>query len=154
MGPMDPGSTNRPSTPPVRLSQRRMVNSIMNWAAMVAMAKYSPLSLRDGMPNIIPTMAAMTPDRGSATIKGIPACPVRMVQVYAPTPRKAACPREICPVNPVRTLSPWHAIIAMPASVMMDTMYLEAISGKSAQAIRNAINQAFTNQVWKTRSSL
>jgi len=66
---------------------------------------------------------------------------------------KAAWPSEIWPVNPVKIFNPWQVITAMPTSIMMEIMYLEAASGYRMQASRKTINQARTNQVWKMRSS-
>jgi hypothetical protein len=47
----------------------------------------------------------------------------------------------------VRRFRPWQAIIAMPTSVMIDTIYFEAMRGNRIHAIRKTISQTLTNQV-------
>ena len=44
---------------------------------------------------------------------------MRIAEVYAPTPIKAAWPKEICPVNPVSRLRPWAPIMAIPIRFAM-----------------------------------
>ena len=51
------------------------------WMAMVAMARYMPLILKEGAPPMIPMAPATIPDRGKATQNGIPNFKVRTEEV-------------------------------------------------------------------------
>ena len=51
---------------------RRNIQSLKNWAASVATARYSPLTRRLGMPNTMPTSVAKKPPDSRATISGMP----------------------------------------------------------------------------------
>ncbi len=76
------------------------------------------MSLPEGMPKIIPTMAVMSPEKGIDIHKGRPTVVARMAPAYAPTPKKAPCPSEIWPVNPMRMFRPKAAMAAIPVMLM------------------------------------
>ena len=56
-----------------------------------------PLTRSAGKPTTMPTAADSNPAAASAIGNGTPWC-VSAACVYAPTPRKAACPSEKSPV--------------------------------------------------------
>ena len=62
--PIRAGATGVPPRPPVTGSHSLNTKVRMNCAASVAIARYSPFSLRDGRPAIIPTAAASRPPSG------------------------------------------------------------------------------------------
>jgi len=64
-----------------------------------------PVSRSAGRPMITPVMLESTIATGADTTNGMPlAC--RIVSVYAPTARNAACPIEIWPVKPDSSIRP------------------------------------------------
>ena len=68
-----------PPTPPVTASQCTAVNSTMKCAASVAIARYKPLSLSEGMPKIMPATAATIPEAGQAIKNGTLCAPRKAV---------------------------------------------------------------------------
>ena len=58
-----------------------MIHSMMSWLASVAMARYSPLIRRLGMPTMAPIKAAISPPAGSVTQNGRWKCTARLAAV-------------------------------------------------------------------------
>ena len=58
--------------PPLTHFQWLMTHSMINWAARVEMARYSPLILSEGVPKKEPTSAAMIPAAGKQRRKETP----------------------------------------------------------------------------------
>ena len=65
--------------------------------------------------------AVISTTRGSAAQKVSPALVVSSAEEYAPMPKKAPCPSEICPAYPTMTLRPQAtmAYIAMKFRMVM-----------------------------------
>jgi len=64
-----------------------------------------PLTRSAGKPTTTPTAAESPAAQASDSANGQP-MPVSTACVYAPTPRKAACPSENSPVKPASSISP------------------------------------------------
>ncbi len=57
------------------------INSKINWAARVAIQRYSPFTRREGMPINRPAAAATTPAKGMESQKEKPSRVTRMAEV-------------------------------------------------------------------------
>ena len=58
---------------------RRNIQSLKNWAASVATAKYKPLTRKLGKPNKMPNAVAHKPPKIKAGISGIPGRRTKML---------------------------------------------------------------------------
>ncbi|MNT86857.1 hypothetical protein D3C72_2271960 [compost metagenome] len=65
------GGTLRPPVPPVNFQLAKM-KCAMNDAAMVAIARYSPLTRSDGMPTMRPPTMATKPPASRFSKNGVP----------------------------------------------------------------------------------
>src|SRR5260370_36155154 len=77
-----------------------IVHSMMSWPASVAMARYSPLIRREGIPTTAPMSAAMRPPARRLTGHGEPSRAARGAAVEAPTDMEAPWPGERSPEQP------------------------------------------------------
>ena len=72
---------------------------------------------------------------------------------YAPIAMKAAFPSEICPVNPVRMLSPMAAITAIAARFSTSSQYDEPKRGRTKSTTRKAARMRRARAVSKMAMS-
>ena len=74
-------------------------------SASVAIPKNTPRTRKAGMATMTPMSAANAIAPTNATMSGKPAL-IATAWVYAPMPKKAACPNENCPVKPAKSMRP------------------------------------------------
>ena len=98
-----------PWVPPVNHSARTKKSCRMNWAASVAMARYSPFTRAAGRPNRRPTAVVHSPASTMASGTGTPLL-ARKAEANPPKPKNTAWPTEICPEKPTRMFNPSAAM--------------------------------------------
>ena len=98
-------------------------------------------------------MAVTSPAAGTPTQKESPIFAVRYAEVYAPTPRNAPWPREICPVNPVRMLSPTAPMTAIRICRAIQRYSPLTRNGSARRATPRNPMQTLMKGVWKILTS-